>query len=156
MSLQNQFSLATGANVLCRVPVSSGFKPEDDALSRQCEAGLTSIVLGAAIGIQSEMLSIHSGIQSQGNFSRNDFFQLVTCLLGDGGLKFSDFLIRLAKLSDQVRLGTLGIDDGLLRLDYLIVELGADLAKFRPISRFDSSLGDLHDANDGRHGRMEF
>lgn len=146
-ALDSQRGLADGAKE--RNSVNTAFFPlQDDALARGCEAALTSIVFGLAIGVQAEVGLVLSGqINSQRELPHSDFFKAVSGLLGQGGLKFTDFLIRLAKLSNEVRLGALSVDDGLLRFDYLIVELGAQLSELRPVAGINCPLGERHESN---------
>lgn len=157
-ALDSQTGVAGRAEVCIASPlVSTLGELQDDALSRDCEAALTSIVFGLALGVQHEVCFVLPGqLDSQREFPRSDFFKVVTGLLGNGGLKLSDFLIRLGKLGNEVRLGALSVDDGLLRLDYLLIELGAQLSELRPVSGVNGALGNSQQADHGSHGALKF
>ena len=152
-----QLGLAGGADILGAVPIAGRVVLQDDAFARDGEAALTSVVLGLAIAAQQAVFfDLPGKLNPQGELARRELFEVVSGLIGQGGLKFAHFLVCLGKLCDQVRLGSLSVDDGLLRLDDLIVELGADLAQFRPVPRINGAFGELHDRDDCGHGAMEF
>lgn len=120
-----------------------------DAIPSECEAALTSIVFGLAISGRHECSVLRSMLDSQSESPRSDFFKHVTLLLGDGGLQLADFLGRLGKLSNEVRVGGVSVEHGLLRMDYLLVELGARLSELRPVSGVNCAFNDLHGGDDG-------
>lgn len=127
----------------------TGQAPQQDALAKDCEAALTSVLLGFAGALQASALDTQRMLDGQCELPRRHFYRLVHLLTGQGSLQLSNFFVRLGKLTNQVRLGHLTVDDGLLRADYLIDELCTDLAKFRPIAGID---GRFEDADQGRDG----
>lgn len=133
---------------------------QQDALAKHGKAALTSILLGFAGNLQASVLDARRMLDQQPELPWGQFYRLVHLLIGQDSLKLSDFFVRLGKLTDQVRLGRLSVDDGLLRTDYLIRELCADLLKFCPITgvngcpRYPQRIGDSteHGPNSDGHG----
>ena len=148
--------LAVDAGVLGKKSLATPLELQKDALTRDGEAALTCVLFGFTGAIQSEAYNALRLIDKQDKYAGSEFFRAMTLFLGRGSLKFSDLFVRLSKLTNEVRQGALSVDDGLLRLDYLIVEFGACLTELRPVSRFNGTLDDAHDVDHGRHGALEF